>query len=295
MRQDISFKSHGQTCRGWFYSGKGPKAPGIVMSHGLTAVKSFYLDTYAQAFAKAGFAVTVFDYRCLGESEGSPRGSVVPHDQHDDLRAALTWMSQAPGVDKDRIGLWGTSFSGGHTMYVGALDLRVKAIVAQVPAIDILGSLIMMNGIEGVRGLFAMLQADLDARNAGAAGQKIPVVAPAGQPSLMPRDDAFHWFSDAAKRFGGGWVNELPLGNMGSIAEYKPAAFIDLIAPRPLLIQAARHDSLIPLAQIEAAFARAGEGKRLDVFDCGHFDLYADGPLHRQAVDGAIAWFEAGL
>jgi dienelactone hydrolase len=39
-------------------------------------------------------------------------------------------------VDKDRIGLRGSSFSGGHVFYVAARDPRVKAIVSQVGAFD---------------------------------------------------------------------------------------------------------------------------------------------------------------
>ena len=90
MRNDLSFASGGLTCRGWFYagSGKGPR-PLIVMSHGVTAVKEQHLARFAERFATEGFAVIVFDYRYLGSSDGEPRGRVIPHLQHEDLRAAL--------------------------------------------------------------------------------------------------------------------------------------------------------------------------------------------------------------
>ncbi len=40
MRADISFKSHGKTCRGWLYKPDiAGKSPAIVMSHGLSGVK----------------------------------------------------------------------------------------------------------------------------------------------------------------------------------------------------------------------------------------------------------------
>src|SRR5262244_2692141 len=41
-----------------------------------------------------------------------------------------------PAVDKQRIGLRGSSYSGGHVFYVAARDSRVKAIVSQVGAFD---------------------------------------------------------------------------------------------------------------------------------------------------------------
>jgi cephalosporin-C deacetylase-like acetyl esterase len=37
------------------------------------------------------------------------------------------------GIDPERIGIWGTSFAGGHVLVVAATDRRVRAIVSQVP------------------------------------------------------------------------------------------------------------------------------------------------------------------
>lgn len=39
-------------------------------------------------------------------------------------------------VDTKRIGLWGTSYGGGHVLYVAAHDKRVQCIVSQVPSMD---------------------------------------------------------------------------------------------------------------------------------------------------------------
>jgi cephalosporin-C deacetylase-like acetyl esterase len=41
-----------------------------------------------------------------------------------------------PGIDPDRIGVWGSSFAGGNVIVTAALDSRVKAVVGQVPAIS---------------------------------------------------------------------------------------------------------------------------------------------------------------
>src|SRR5712675_782523 len=116
MRTDVSFESGGISCRGWFYRphNGSQQAPAIVMSHGITAVKEQYLDRFAQRFATEGFAVLVFDYRHLGASDGTPRGKINPRLQHDDLRAALTWIGKQPDIDPTRLALWGSSFSGAH-------------------------------------------------------------------------------------------------------------------------------------------------------------------------------------
>ena len=213
MRADVSFESGGISCRGWFYcpGNISHPAPAIVMSHGITAVKEQYLDDFAQRFAAEGFAVLVFDYRHLGASDGTPRGKIDPSLQQDDVRAALTWVAKQPGVDPARLALWGSSFSGGHALFVGALDPRVRVIVAQVPALDIPRSLIGLLGRDGFNGLLGSLSDDFTARTAGAAGAVIPVVAPPGEMAFLGTPDAFKWFTESAKAVAPQWLNQISL------------------------------------------------------------------------------------
>jgi uncharacterized protein len=297
MRSDISFDSGGTLCRGWFYPAKAVKgpAPAIVMSHGITGVKEQYLDRYAEQFAAQGFGVLVFDYRHLGASDGTPRGRVNPRLQHDDIRAALTWIGKHPGVDPQRLALWGSSFSGAHAIFVGALDPRVRVVVAQVPALNIPRSLIALIGREGFANLLQLLADDHTARNAGGEGGAIPVVAPEGQTCFLPRTDAHDWFTQTSRTIAPRWLNRISLESIARCAEYVPDSVIHLVSPKPLLIQAAKKDSLIPFELTKAVFAEAGEPKRLEVYDCGHFDPYAVEPWHGQFIDGQIAWLKAHL
>jgi len=290
MRTDVVVNSSGFELAGWYYpsANAGPQ-PAILMSHGLSAVKEQGLHEFAMAFNDAGFAVLLIDYRHLGSSSGDLRGRIVPSEQHDDLRAALAWLVDREDVAADRVGMWGTSFSGGHSLFVGALDPRVKVVVAQVPAIDIAGTLVSLSGADGFRAVLGMLAADHAARNAGEPGATIPIVAPAGEVSMLPTEDSYEFFTgpgDAPT-----WLNLTSLESVARSAEYKPAAFIELIAPRPLLLQAAEHDSIIPIAQVRDAFARAGEPKRLDVHNCGHFEFYPGGTAHADVVRDAAEWF----
>ncbi|MGO4755430.1 acetylxylan esterase, partial [Streptomyces sp. 2MCAF27] len=48
----------------------------------------------------------------------------------------MTYLESRPEVDADRIGLWGSSYAGGHAIVLGATDRRLKAVVAQVPTIS---------------------------------------------------------------------------------------------------------------------------------------------------------------
>lgn len=298
MRSDVSFQSGGLTCRGWLYrpaAGGAANAPAIVMSHGFSAVKEQGLDGFARGFCAAGFVVLAFDHRFLGASDGEPRGRIIPQIQHDDSRAAIDWISRQDGVDANRIGIWGSSYSGGHALFLGALDPRIKVVVAQVPAIGGARSMLAMGGREGLDGFLAMLAADHAARNTGAPPMQIPIVAPDGQPSVLSTPDSWAWFVSSGARDAPNWVNATGLESVARLVEYIPAAFIDLIAPKPLLMQAATHDSLIPIDQVREAFAQAGEPKRLVEYDGGHFDLYPGSPRHEAALADATGWFVAHL
>jgi fermentation-respiration switch protein FrsA (DUF1100 family) len=293
MRADISFQSAGLTCRGWLYrpdDAAGP-APAIVMSHGFSAVKEQGLPSFAERFRAAGFAVLVFDYRHLGASDGDERGRIIPQEQHDDLRAAIGWLAAQPGIDAERIGLWGTSYSGGHALFVGTLDPRVKVIVAQVPALSVIRSLIGMVGREGFAGYLGAFAADFASRNAGAAGGTIPIIAPEGEPCVFPAPQALAWFTETTHDPESRWVNHTTIESIARMAEYLPAAFIDLASPKPVLILAAEHDGIIPLDQVREVFERVGEPKHLEIYPCGHFGLYPGQPFHDQAADRAAKWF----
>jgi dienelactone hydrolase len=134
----------------------GDRLPTIVMSHGWGGTAAA-LRPDAVAFARAGYLVVAFDYRGWGKSDarlvlagGRPqvkdgklvaevkevRGVVDPLDQVADIMNAIHWAVADRQCDPQRIGLWGSSFSGGHVVHVAARDRRVKALVSQVPSLD---------------------------------------------------------------------------------------------------------------------------------------------------------------
>lgn len=297
MRSDIDFKSNGATCRGWLYRPEGAKGPtpAIVMSHGFSAVKEMGLAEFAEGFCKAGFIVMAFDYRFLGASDGQPRGRIIPDEQHDDLRAALDWICAQPGVDPARIGMWGSSYAGGHSIYMGAYDPRVKVVVAQVPAMDPGHAMRATAGREVFEANLQMLLADHAARNAGKPPGEIAIVAPEGEPCILAGQDCYDWFQRATAGKAPNWLNRTSLESVARLIEYAPANFIDFVAPKPLLVIAATGDSLIPIADMRAFFARAGEPKTLVELDCGHFDVYPGERCYDDAARLATDWFKTHL
>jgi dienelactone hydrolase len=162
---DVAFRtadiiSEGTRMTAEVFAPKSPaseKLPTIVMAHGWGGVAT-NLRPDAVKFSQAGYLVVTFDYRGWGASDsrvvltkphGPSSGSapyeaevrevrevVDPIDQTTDLANAVSWVYGEPQCDPARIGLWGSSYSGGHVVYVAARDPRVKATLSQVPALD---------------------------------------------------------------------------------------------------------------------------------------------------------------
>ena len=278
-RRDIEFDAEGVTLRGWFYPAEGASgaAPTIVMAHGFSAVKEMYLDAYAEVFAAAGLNALVFDNRNFGASDGEPRQEIDPWAQVRDYRHAITYAGTLPESD-DRIGVWGSSYSGGHVLVVAAIDRRVKAVACQVPMVsghDNFRALVRADLIAGFQDMF---NDDRAARFRGDPPVMVPVVAedPAA-PCALPTRDSWEWFSETGKTRATSWRNEVTLRSVEMFSEYEPIAYLPYISPTPLLMQPAIGDHLTPCDLAVAAYEKAREPKKLNILPGGHFDAYVKG------------------
>jgi uncharacterized protein len=294
-RRDIEFDAEGVTLRGWFYPAEGAEvAPTIVMAHGFSAVKEMYLDKFAEMFAAGGLNALVFDNRNFGDSDGTPRLEIDPWAQVRDYRHAITYAITLPETDASRIGIWGSSYSGGHVLVVGAIDRRVKAVVAQVPLIsgyDNVRALVRSDFIDGFREQF---DADRLARFQGKEPAMVPVVAENPfDPSALPTPDSWQWFTETGKNRAPNWKNEVTLRTVEMLGEYNPGDYIAQISPTPLLLLPARNDVLTPSAFAIGAYEQAREPKKLVILPGGHFDAYVKG--FDASSEPALAWFREHL
>ena len=116
QRSDHTFRSAGVQCAAWLYrpedSGGGP-VPCVVLASGFSGTRDQRLDAFAERFAQAGLAALVFDYRHFGDSGGEPRQLLDIKKQQQDYEAALAYARGLHWVDNQRLGLFGSSFSGG--------------------------------------------------------------------------------------------------------------------------------------------------------------------------------------
>jgi uncharacterized protein len=298
MRQDVTFLSAGTNCAGWLYVPDdlegGETRPAIVMAHGFSAVKEMYLSNFAEKFEDVGFVVLVFDYRYFGDSEGEPRGRLIPHEQHEDYKNAITWISQRPEIDASRIGVWGSSYSGAHVLHLAAFDKRIKAAVAQVPLVDGWANAQRLMRPDIFAEFIEAVAQDRVQRYTEGSGASVPVVAPEGEPSALPTPESYEWFTHTGESIASNWRNEVSLESMEAFLEYNPAANIHLISPRPLLMIVAGGDTLTPTDLAIAAYERALEPKSLVVMEGKHFDAYTE-PGLSQSAPPAVEWFEQHL
>lgn len=296
MRKDVSFKTEdGTELVGWFYQAEATLAPCIIMAHGFSATKEMHLSGFAEAFQKAGMNVLVYDNRNLGSSGGQPRGEIDPDQQISDYRDAITYAQQLDAVDAEQIGIWGSSYSGGHVLVIAAKDRRVKCVVSQVPLVYGLENAQRLVRSDHWAGLRAGFAADRTGRLNGDAPLRLPVVGEKeGDPCALPTDDSREFFFGLSDQDRGAWENDITLRSMELFTEYEPGNWVSRIAPTPLMLVAGSHDHLTPADLTLRAYENAMEPKKLLILDCAHFEAYTDAPFDISAP-AQCAWFAEHL
>jgi dienelactone hydrolase len=161
--KEIRFFSEGIECYGKLFTPNGfsaeSKTPAVVLAPGWGQTAAT-IEKYAQRFAARGLVAMTLDYRGWGRSGGFlqtvdevktddrlrfsqmtakvriRRKRLLPRQQVLDIRNALYYLQGEPGVDRTRVGVWGTDMAGGHVVVIAALDARIKAAVAHAPLIE---------------------------------------------------------------------------------------------------------------------------------------------------------------
>ncbi len=283
-RQELFFESDGTALCGWLArpAGDGPH-PLVILVHGLSGIVDLDLAEYAEHFVAGGYACFAYDHRNWGRSAGWPRSETDPWRQVADLREAVSYVRSLPGIDAERIGLWGTSYAGGHVLTVSALDRRVKCVVSQVPLTS--GSRTFDSWVPADKRLsfLARIDADRDARRRGAL-PGITLAATKGS-------ETAEWV--ARKDVSGRYRNELTLRSFDLLRSYEPMSFVPAIAPTPLLMIIAARDTTTPTAWQQETFARSGEPHKLLSIDCRHYDVYMESL--DEAARAALSWYRTHL
>src|SRR6202161_3791369 len=241
QREDVWFKSGGDGISAWLYRQTvDGDAPLLVMAHGLGAVRTMRLDAYAERFRAAGYACLVFDYRNFGDSEGAPRQLIDIRMQLQDWTVAVAYARTLPGIDPNRIVLWGTSFSGGHVIATAARLPGIAAVVSQCPFTDSIASLGTLSPLVSAR-ITAMATRDLVGARFGASPVMVPTAGNPGEVALMNAPDAYPGYLKLVPD-GSELRNEVAARIGVTILPYRPGR-LAADAPCPILLFVCDNDS----------------------------------------------------
>jgi uncharacterized protein len=111
--------------------------PLVLVLHGYVNPSTYRVQTYttryADALARAGFAVIHPNFRGHAPSQGRPDGSYRVDYAVDVLHLLNAARAQSgkgilQNVDASRVGLWGHSMGGGVSLRVAAVDSSIRAV-----------------------------------------------------------------------------------------------------------------------------------------------------------------------
>jgi pimeloyl-ACP methyl ester carboxylesterase len=284
----VHFYSDGSRLAGDIYKPKNVNAndkyPAIVLVDGFTGIKEVYQVNYAVAFAKAGYVCICFDYRGYGESDGQ-RGRLYWDAHVEDVQNAITFMEYYPGVDRKRIGLWGTSYGGAVMPYVLGIDDRAKACVAQVGFGDggELAEEILSPDQKAL--LKQMLEEDRKRRVLHNDPIYVCPIAITGHPAMSAT------IEETKKDFPQIHGREAPIHFLAKNMSLSPISVIHKKGDRALMCIAATKDDLTTATNFKRMFDKAPEPKEWIEYNCEHYDIY-EGKIYDECLSSMIKFYK---
>lgn len=286
MRSDVDIDSHGTRLSAWHYPA-APDAwatpagrPCVVMAHGFGGTRDSGLEPFAERFQAAGADVVVFDYRGFGDSDGSPRQSVNHWRHRADYRAVVAHARSMPGIDPDRIVLWGSSYSGGHVVAVAAGDPRIAGVIAQGAAMDGLVATLEIVRYDGPRQLLRLVGhalLDLVAAALRRPPHLIPLIGAPGSVAAMTAADVLSGYGAIT---GPTFRNEMQARGILLVSRNRPVTRARRLH-MPLLLVIAERDTIAPVSAVERVARNAHGPVTVERLDVGHFDIYVGEPFAR--------------
>ncbi len=244
------------------------------MANGFGGTKDTGLLNFAEPFSQAGFDTFIFDYRGFGDSGGFPRQNVSYKNQREDYHAAIATVRSMPSIDKNRIALWGTSYSGGHVLVVAAQDQKISTIVSMNPATDGLAALKQVYQYGGLKQLTMAIGhgiKDLIHSLAQRPPHLIPIVGQPGTAAMISSPSSEESYTAIA---GPTWRNEVCARAALEVVRNRPITFANQILC-PLLVQVGSNDQVAPPdAARKSANLASGQVELLE-YPIDHFDFYS--------------------
>ncbi|MBC7831110.1 MAG: alpha/beta hydrolase, partial [Hyphomicrobium sp.] len=198
-----------------------------------------------------------------------------------------------PGVDPERIGLWGSSLSGGHVVVAAAHDNRIAAISAQCPMLDGHASARKVRkqvGFANITRLAAASVYDWVRALFGLSPYYVPLVAPQGELAAMPTADAYAGLQAIVPP---GWRNQVAARLFLRLPFYRPIRFASEVKC-PALVIACEADSVVSTKAAARAVERMGGDAEFVSLPIGHFAIYL-GEWFERSSGAQIDFFTVAL
>jgi uncharacterized protein len=274
LRRPVSFFSARLRLDGDLYlpdhSPAGTRLPAVIPCSGYTGLKDIHPARFARALVPHGYACLAFDYRGFGASEGE-RGRLVPQEQAEDVRAAVSFVASVPEIDGDRIGLLGWALGGGIAIAAAADDACVRAVVACNPIGDGERSTRAMHTAESWSTLLDRIGADRDRRALTGVSERVSPF------EIVVLDEVTRPYVDTELYPTAGYGAPVSLESAEQLLRFRPEESVARIAPRPLLLVHGEDNRLhLPEESLEL-HRRAGEPKELVLLEgTGHTEWMHD-------------------
>lgn len=302
----VKFWSENAFCEGDLYLPPGfdgkRSYPALVIGHGFAVTRTSLVHE-GNLFAKAGYVTLAIDYRHFGGADGSPRHHISPAEQCADFRSAIDWLETQPGVDREKIGVWGTSFGGGIATQAASIDTRVKACVAQAPILD--GDywirqlnreadyLSCKNYLIELRRRQAKAGPDAEAPRMPVGGATEDGFCPMPPDEEMYKE-ALAWHAATGENIMD-IAPDVTVRSFANVMEFDAVRAASKIAPRAFcIVQLTGRDVYHPQISIQEAFRNAGEPKAMRSLAMDQLDCYKH-EGRAKTVGAAIGFFDEHL
>jgi len=280
------------------YEEGGGKRPGVVLCQGPGVMKVPGLldkDTLmlpvSNWLAKVGYVVLRFSYRGAGDSEG-PEYRLIPTEQAEDIRNAVTFLEQQAEVDAGRIGLLGAATGGANVSYVAGIDPRVKCMVS-ISGMGDLGRL-----MRSIRRYWEWLEflkvVEEDRANRVLTGKSRNIEL---RELLVPDPTTVRYAAKMREMNPEFRASEtlFSLESAEAIINSRPESVVDRISPRAAMWICAGNDTLVPIGESRSMYEKAGEPKKLVILEgVEHHALYHT-PAFERVMTHATEWFDTHL
>ena len=284
--------------------------PALVVITPASGIKEQTAGIYAAKMAKKGYITLAFDHRTYGESGGYPRGMENAPMKVEDIKNAITFLSNFPGVDATRVGELGICSGAGYSLQVAMQDTRLDSVATVSGFVDFTdygmgGNTQYMDQLSGD----AIEQYRQQIKMASDARQKYyetgEVVLVDGIPSAEKAKSMNEFWVRAADYYrnperGGGAPNYTPMRAAMSLDTryaFNPSEHMELMGDTPFMaiVGTEALSAYFSEIAVKRSVEKGGNAELVKIKGAQHFDLYDQEKYVNQAVNRLDKFFKSTL